>query len=79
MLPATDRTRIGECVRLQDDHPLIAMNVTMLSPMLQSEIGGDGQLKHATIVMVNPTALVRGVFVLTLRAMFMIVMQRLIA
>lgn len=67
MFFTADIARSGEGIRLKHDHPLVAMNMTMFCLMLQTEIRGNRQLKNTAIAVVYPMALVRLVFVFTIR------------
>lgn len=60
-----DLTRPGKRICLEHDHSLIAVNVTMFGSMFQTKIGGDRQLKDATVVVVYSMAFTRSVFMLT--------------
>ena len=66
MFLTANRARLREGCGIQDNQALITMHMTMLGPMFQTKIRRDRELKHAAVVMVNPAALVRRVFVIAM-------------
>jgi hypothetical protein len=64
MFPATKLARLVESFCFQNDQALVAMHVTMLSPMLETEIRRDRELKHTAVVVVNAATLMRRMLVI---------------